>query len=70
MLRPEGVTGTGEGEDMLFHSDINSPDGATFTLFVEKHHTKEDVERAKRWLKKNRDVVRIILWKLETTVNQ
>lgn len=44
---------------------LAGPNGASFTLYpIKDHHTKEDVEEAKRELYKERDVVSIrIEWK-------
>jgi len=61
--RAEGVTGTGEKEDMLFSSYLTGPQGARYELLREKHHTNDDVNRAKTYLKRNFDVVKIYIIK-------
>lgn len=40
-----------------FHEEITSVNGATFTLFPDKHHTTEDIKKAKAEIRRNRDVV-------------
>ena len=44
---------------LFYRSSITGPDGAHFELLREKRHTGEDVQRAKDWLRQNRDVVSI-----------
>lgn len=58
IFRIHGSTG-GERDDMLFSSATTSKDGAHYTLLVEYHHTSLDIERAKRYLKRNFDVASI-----------
>jgi hypothetical protein len=59
---PEGCTGsTGEPTDMFYRSFLYDAEGAHFQLLKENHHTKADIERAKKWLRRNRDVVSIKL---------
>jgi hypothetical protein len=36
---------------------LAGPDGAGFSLFQEPHHTPEDIDNAKRYLRSERDVV-------------
>lgn len=51
---------TGENEsDMLFKSDVTSPKGARYQLLKESHHTIKDLDKAKRYLRNNFDVVSI-----------
>ena len=59
--KAEGVTGTGEHEDMLFSSYITGPQGARFELLKEHHHKDWMVEKAKEYLKRNFDVVKIYI---------
>lgn len=51
----EGCTGKGDHTDMLFRSHLYGPDGAFFELLKERHHTDEDVAKAKDWIRYNRD---------------
>lgn len=45
---------------MIYESYITGPQGAKFILYPEKSgHTQEDIEKAKRWLRANQDVVKI-----------
>ena len=60
-FRPHGTTGDGNHSDLFYHEEITGPQGARYHLFKEKHHTTEDVERAKNWLKINFDVVKIYI---------
>ena len=55
-----GSTGP-EDIDMLYHEYITGPQGARYELLREKHHTNVDVEKAKLWLKRNMDVVKIYI---------
>jgi hypothetical protein len=57
-FKPQDTTGEAY-EDMFFRSYITGPQGARYELFHQKHHTNEDVEKAKRYLKRNFDVVSI-----------
>lgn len=41
--------------------DIVSSEGASFILFPEPHHTKEDIKRAKSELRNSRDVVSLFI---------
>lgn len=59
--RAEGVTGTGEHEDMLFSSYITGPQGARFELLKEPHHQSWMVDKAKAYLKRSFDVVKIYI---------
>jgi hypothetical protein len=43
--------------DMSYDWDFAGPDGAAFVLKREPRHTDEDVEKAKRELYRDRDVV-------------
>jgi hypothetical protein len=42
---------------------LSGSEGASFALFREPRHTDEDIDRAKRWLRNNRDVVTIHIYK-------
>lgn len=53
-FQAEGSTGE-RNSDMLFRSHLSGPNGAYFELLKEKHHTEEDIARAKAWIKRNRD---------------
>jgi len=57
-IKTFGATGnTGESKnDMLFHESTSGPHGGYFQILQEAHHTKEDLARAKLWLRKNHDV--------------
>ena len=57
-FKPHDATG-GEHEDLFFNSHITGPQGARYELFRQTHHTDADVEKAKRYLKRNFDVVSI-----------
>jgi hypothetical protein len=66
---PDGIAGTvistekneafREASKLLFYKMGLSIDGGYFELFKEKQHTKEDVEKAKNWIRKHHDVVNI-----------
>jgi hypothetical protein len=66
---PHGIAGTitaqtaeeatVEATKILFYRMGLSYHGGHYELFKERHHTAEDVIRAKEWLKKNQDVVSI-----------
>lgn len=66
-FKPEGVTqSTGQiltheqgKPEMFFRSYLTGMDGARYELFREKHHTPEDIQRAKRYLKNNFDCLTI-----------
>ena len=60
-FRPHGSTGSGEPEDFFYHEELTGPQGMRYHLFREKHHTSEMVEKAKRWLRANLDVVKIYI---------
>lgn len=60
-FKPHGATGDGEERDMFYHEELTGPQGMRYHLFVEHHHTSEDIERAKAYLKRNFDVVKIYL---------
>lgn len=62
-FNPIGVTGTGEPEDMFYNMHITGPQGARYELLKESHHTKEDINKAKAWLRHNFDVVKITIIK-------
>lgn len=55
-LKPSETTGTTGilNKDMLFGNK-----GTEYTLFVEPYHTGADIDRAKQWLYKNREVTKI-----------
>lgn len=57
-FKPHDTTGEAH-EDMFFNSYTTGPQGARYELFRQKHHTNADVEKAKRYLKRNFDVVSI-----------
>jgi len=42
---------------MFYAFELAGPQGARYWLFKEKHHRKEDIEVAKRYLKRSFDVV-------------
>jgi len=44
---------------VVFESWITGPQGARFVLFREPHHTLEDIRGARRYLRRNHDVVSI-----------
>lgn len=48
-----------EAKQILFYIEEVTPMGGRFELFQESHHTKEDVDKAKKWLRHNHDVVGI-----------
>ena len=48
-----------EAKQILFYIEEVTPMGGRFELFQESHHTKEDVDKAKKWLRHNHDVVDI-----------
>ena len=58
-FRPMDTTGPNH-EDMYFRSYATGPQGQRYELFREKHHTDEDVERCKKYLRANLDVVSIV----------
>jgi hypothetical protein len=57
-FRATDTTGIND-TDVLFRSWVDGPQGAKFELFRELHHTNEDIEKAKAYLRKNFDVVSI-----------
>jgi hypothetical protein len=67
-FRPEGVTQINQSytcdalldKRMFYTSELAGQEGARFWLFKEKHHTAEDIEIARRYLKAQRDVVGFI----------
>lgn len=61
-FKPNDTTGP-EHEDLFFNSHITGPQGARYELFRQSHHTNEDVAKAKRYLKRNFDVVSICVIK-------
>ncbi len=54
-LRFGDITGNG----IVFDWGLAGPNGAWFLLFKEPQHTKDDIDRAKHWLRQRRDVVSI-----------
>jgi len=46
-------------ENIAFEERLANRDGMCFTLLLEDHHTADDVRIAKRYLRRNRDVVEI-----------
>lgn len=47
---------------MSYHEWLESPEGMSFELFPERgNHTWEDVLEVKRFLRRHRDVVRILV---------
>ena len=60
-FNPDGVTSEGNDSDMFYNYFISSKDGAEYQLFKEAHHTKEDVNKAKSYLKNNFDVLKITI---------
>lgn len=56
-MRYEGQTET--PIPVHYNSWISGPDGAHFVIYKEPNHTKEDLQRAKGWLRNNRDVLSI-----------
>lgn len=66
---PHGIAGsiisddpeiaTMEAHRILFYRMGLSMRGGYFELLKESHHTNEDVDNAKEWLRKNHDVVSI-----------
>ena len=67
--KPDGIAGKikswdpieskKEAKQILFYKEDLTPLGGRFELFQEPHHTKEDVDKAKKWLRHNHDVVSI-----------
>lgn len=57
-MKVNGTTGPNR-TDMLYAERLAGPHGSSFFLFKEKFHTKEDIKRAKAFLKRNQDVVSI-----------
>lgn len=57
-MKYHGSTGP-EHEDMLYSMYLTGPDGARFILWRDKHHTPEDIKKAKGYLKVNQDVMSI-----------
>lgn len=55
-FRPEGTTGEDES-GLFYRSWCSGPDGAHYELLKEEHHTTEDVQRARGYLRANFDVV-------------
>lgn len=53
-----GSTGP-EETDFLYHFFLTGPDGAHFILYREDHHTDDDFKEAKRWLRRNHNVLSI-----------
>jgi hypothetical protein len=44
---------------VVYDWGLAGPGGAWFNLFREPHHTQEDIDKAKRHLRNERDVVSI-----------
>lgn len=57
-FNPTDTTGP-ELRDVLFRSHISGPNGAHYELLREPHHTDEDIETAKRFIRRNFDPVSI-----------
>jgi|694.fasta_scaffold03908_21 hypothetical protein len=68
--KPDGIAGSipstrinearKQAERILFYKmAMAHHNGGSFELFKEHQHTKEDVDKAKQWLKTNHDVVSI-----------
>lgn len=55
---PEDVTPADAG-DVAFDYGLAGPDGAWFMLLKEPKHTKEDIQKAGAYLRRNRDVVKL-----------
>lgn len=60
-FNPNGSTGPNT-HDLFYHEYITGPQGARYNLLREKHHYDEDIEKAKRYLKENFDVVKIYIF--------
>ena len=66
-FKPEGVTEIASDctcaalldKRMFYAFELAGPQGARYWLFKEKHHRTEDIVKAKRYLKRNFDVVNI-----------
>jgi hypothetical protein len=61
-FNPHGATGEDE-KDMFYRELLTGPQGMRFELLKEKHHTGDDVDRAKRYLHRHFDVVKIYVVK-------
>lgn len=46
---------------LLYSFDINGPDGAHYQIFKEPHHTKQDVQKAKNYIRQNFDPLSITI---------
>lgn len=57
-FKPNGSTGP-NNNDVLFEDYYTGPTGARFILLREKHHTDDDIKKAKSYLYNTRDVVSI-----------
>lgn len=62
-FNPIGVTGKGDSSDMFYTMHVTGPQGARYELLQESHHTKEDIKRAKAYLRHNFDVIKITIIK-------
>lgn len=51
-----------------YHDELANCNGSSFSLFAEPHHTREDIARAKAWIRNRRDVVSIRVRRLTTQV--
>lgn len=58
----EGATGGASNGGLWYTAELAGPDGIAVVLYVEPHHTNEDIKRAKAWVKNERDVVSIRLF--------
>jgi hypothetical protein len=63
-MRISGATGS-EKTDMLYSEELAGPNGMAFFLYKEDFHTKEDIDKAKAYLRRNRDVVKIYILDVE-----
>jgi hypothetical protein len=52
-----------DDRDFLFSEHVTGPQGVRYVLYRQKHHTNEDVKRAKAYLRANFDVVKIYVEK-------
>lgn len=59
-FRPQSSTGP-ETTDAFFRSSASGPNGAHYDILKEPHHTKEDMEKAKAFIRRNFDPVGITI---------
>ena len=52
-------------QGVAYHWELCGPDGATYVLFQELHHTPEDVKQAKAYINYSFDSLRITVLKCE-----